>query len=134
MQKTVYNKKEAGPVKKLFISCALSLLLFPAVCLIFCAFLFGSEDPTGKLKLFSLVAFLISGAVGGILCARICRGSMKLKILSALISSFAFLLISLIASAGKLPVATLINLGIYLCISILFSSLERKKRKSYRRK
>lgn len=134
MQKTKYSKKEAGVLKKLIICSLVSLILFPAVSLAFGIVIFNTDDPTGKIKLFSLLSFLTSGIISGFMNSKICRGNMKLKVFSALLAALIFLLISLVASAGKIPGATLINLAVYLCIVLLFSTLKAGGRNSRKRR
>ena len=118
----------------------LSTAMFFA-CAFICAIISsGLENPTARLGMTSLAAFLIGGAISAFATAKYKgEGGFAPALLSSLFLTLALFLVGLIMSGGSLPLITVINLICYLGVSALFALLAIRKptnhrRRSYRRK
>ena len=93
------------------------------------------ENPTAKLGMTALVAFLIGGAISSFSTAKYKgEGGFAPAILSSLFLTLVLLLAGLIMTEGKLPLITVINLLCYLAVSALFALLAVKRPATYRRR
>lgn len=114
-----------------FIRLLLCALAFFAFCIICSGICFATKNPTGYIKIFSVMAFLLSGAMTGFLFGK------KEKTLSSYLPLIGFamllLLLSLMLKQASLPLSVPINLISYLAVGGLFfllggSGKEKKKK------
>lgn len=132
MKKSRANKGSKSVFKAILLGTLLIWSVFFATSLLFAVILFSGENPTASTSLFSLIAFLISGAAGTLL-NKILLKSCKLNapLVSALLSAGIYIAISTVAS-GKISTACLINAFCFTVIALLFS-LAKPKRKRVKR-
>ena len=88
-----------NPYKSAFIGFIIIIFSFIALSLIFTAILYNTSDPTSKSELLSLCAFVLSGAIGAFVNARILGGGIAAALPSAL-ALLAFFSISAVCSGG----------------------------------
>ncbi len=108
------TKSEGGAV--CFLKC---FLIFTALYLgaaaVFCICAYMSADPTGNIKIFSLAALLLSGALGGVIFGA--KQELAYTASAAVLFSFVFLAV-FAATSGKAPgLGNIINCIIYIGIS-----------------
>ena len=109
-----------------------SLFLTTLICTVIAYF---TEDPLSLVKPLSLVALILSAAVGAFVDTKL-FGALR-AIISSLILTVFLLCISLIVKGGAVEVGALINYLVYLGTSALFSyfapkSAGRKRRRKAR--
>ena len=109
-----------------------SLFLTTLICTVIAYF---TEDPPSLVKPLSLVALILSAAVGAFVDTKL-FGALR-AIISSLILTVFLLCISLIVKGGAVEVGALINYLVYLGTSALFSyfatkSAGRKRRRKAR--
>ena len=119
-----------------FLIC-LGISLFSVVLLscIFALIANTSTDPTGNLGIFSLCTLLVSGAIGGFICAKIKKEkAMTFVALTALAVVLIMLIICIIIS-GKISGGAFMNYACYMGIASFsgFLGSREKKHKRHRR-
>lgn len=131
MKKTRSASKSAGGIKEFILGILIIWCSFIVFSLIFAAVLFSGDDPTGSASLFSLIAFILSGAVGTVLNRRLfSRSDKNVPLFSALISAVIYLVISTVVS-GRISIGALVSM---LCFagSSLAVAIPKKKRQKRR--
>lgn len=93
----------------------------------------GSDDPTAKIGIYSLVAILISGAVSGFFISKIRGEGGVLYSLFVSLGVSAFIIIAaLIASGGRISGGSFMNCACYAGVFTAFAYLGRRREKRHR--
>ncbi len=124
----------SGSVKRILISSLICGAAIPLFSLIFSIFCYSSDDPLGKINLFSLISLLLSGAVAGFISARINRkyGSGSCLIPGIIVALVIFG-VSLILSGGAfLP--CLMNSGCYALVYLFFAIISKGRDKDSKKR
>ena len=133
MKKSKSGTKSKGGIKEMLFGTLMIWGLFLLFSLIFAIILFSGEDPTGSTALFSIIAFVLSGALGTLLNRKLfARCDKNVPLISALISAIAYAVISVITS-GKISVGALISALCFLGSAVLVSLPKKKKAKRHAR-
>jgi putative membrane protein (TIGR04086 family) len=117
------------------ISLAISTSAIILLSLTFALIANMSNDPTGNLEIFSFVALLLSGAIGGFSSAKIKKdGALLFSALVALALTLVMLIISVIIN-GKVSGGAFMNYLCYIGMAIIFSLLgsRESKKKHHKR-
>jgi len=107
---------------------------FSAAMIILCSFIMAliasaSGDPTRMVGIYSLVAMIVSAALGGIFSGRMRGdGGTVYALLVALAVVIIMLLIALIVRGGKVGGSAFMNYGCYLGVSTLAAILGKKRK------
>ncbi len=130
MKKQKSAKTKSKGIPSLLLGVVINAAIYVVFTFIFTVFAYLSEDPLGLIKIFSLAALLMTGAVGGFAVGRRSEGSY-----TALLCALAYALIMLLlgsAVSGSAPgIGNLINYAIYIALSAVFSRFgSKEKRKS----
>lgn len=116
------------------LSVIFSVLAFTVCALIGSAFLMMTENPTGKIKIASLIIFLVSGAISGFSVSALRKnGGILCAILSAGITSILIIATGLLFSGGSTGGALFMNALCYMLVCALFSYLGGKRPTKRRR-
>ena len=121
------TNRTGGGIGKWPMGILLQAGLLPICVLLFCAIAYALEDPTPKLGLFSLGAFLLCAAVSASVMPRLTGGFLP-ALLSSLLFALLILLGGLIGSRGHLPAMACMNLLCYMLTSAFFAFLASRKR------
>lgn len=120
--------KEGNTAISFLICFAFSALVIILLSLIFALVANMSEDPTGRLGIFSLAAMIISAAAGGVFSARFCKESqLGFATLVALAIVLVMLLFCVILNAGKISGAAFMNYACYIGVAALSAFFGRRK-------
>lgn len=128
------RKKELGLSALLAIGASASALSVFAVAFALAVISSLTNDPTSLTGAFSLLALVIAGAVSGFLISRLNGdGGVLVSILSSVISTSVMILAGLIIKKGALPLGAVLNLLVFLAVSIVFSLLGKRRTKKHKR-
>lgn len=120
--------KADGSATKFLICFGFSSATILASSLIMALIAGASEDPTGKVGIYSLVAMLVSAVLGGIFSSRMRgEGGVLYALLVALAIVLVMLLIAVIVGSGKVSGGAFMNYGCYLGTSTLAAVLGKKR-------
>ena len=121
------NSIFGGGARQLLVGIGISVL-----CVIISAFCAtaaagATDDPTGIMSIYSLVALLVSGAVSGFLLSRLLEGGMGASMLSSLGTVILMLAVALFISGGTLSAGAAMNYLCYLGVALLSAFLGKKR-------
>ena len=117
-----------------FLSVLFSVFSFILCALIGSAVLMTTENPTGKIKIASLIIFLASGAISGFSVSALRKnGGILCAILSAGITSILIIGTGLIIGGGSTGGALFMNALCYMLVCAFFAFLGRKRPTKRRR-
>ena len=112
-----------------------SLGLILAASLIMSAIAYASDDPTGKISVFSLIALIASAVAGGFASAVLSpEYSLGRTAITSLITVLILILAGAIVDGGALGLSALMNYLCYFGISVLTSLFARHRKKRRRRR
>ena len=129
MKKFRHGAEKRSAVRSIALGVCLIWGFFLLFSLIFTVILFSGENPTASTALFSLIAFMIAGALGTIANKRFFAScSINAPLFSAIATVIIYLSISAIISGG-IKFGALISTGCFLLIVSLLSLYKKKKAK-----
>ena len=118
-----------GLITGTFVIVATFVLSSFAIALI----IYNTDDPTAYVELFSIIAFVLSGAAGAFINTRLFgTGGSALSYLSAIFALALFFIISLI-SGGMLSGGHLLSALCFALVTILSALLAKKAKNSAKR-
>ncbi len=116
------------------IGLALSLGTVLAASLVMSAVAYSSDDPTGKIGIYSLIALVASAAVSGFSVSRLCQsGGAGMTALVSL-ATVLILMLSGVIIGGKLGLSSVMNYLCYFGVAMLASLLGKKRERRRRRR
>ena len=108
-----------------------SLLIFT---MLLSGLIMSSSNPGASAKNLSLVSLLISGAVSGFaISKRKGEGGISISLFTSLIFTSSILIISLIASKGRIGGVIFMNCLCYILTSTFASFLAKKRERRHKR-
>lgn len=129
-----YKKKEIGLTVLLLIGAGISIASVAVVAFVLAVVSSLTGDPTALTGAFSLLTLVMAGAVSGFITSRVNgEGGVPVGVLSAVISTSLMLLVGLVIKGGLLPLGAILNLLVFLAVSIIFSLVGKKREKRRRR-
>ena len=129
------NSHSGSRARALAVGALVHGLLFVIAMLIGSAIIFLQSDPTSVLDIGALIAFISGGALSGFLVSKKhAEGGLALSSASALIFTLVLVIISIIASGGKVAPRALMNYACYLPTAVLFAFIAARKPKPKRRR
>ena len=122
-----YIKSDDGAVE--FLICfGFSLAMILICSLIMALVANSSEDPTGKIGIYSLVSMTVSAIAGGIFSSRMRGdGGVLYALLVSLAIVLVMLLIAVITCSGKVSGSAFMNYGCFLATSTLAAIFGKKR-------
>lgn len=121
--------------RALFFGITVSTAVFFVCAFLSAIILSRLENPTAKLGMVSLIAFLTGGAVCAFSTAKYKgEGGFAPAMLSSLFLTLVLLLAGLIMTRGSLPLITIINLLCYLGVSALAAIIAVRRPSGHRRR
>ncbi len=131
-RKAAFTKTNGG---FFLVSLALSVVLLLAVSLASAAIAYSSDDPTGKIGIYSLVSLIISAAACGFGVSRFKgEGGIAMAALVALSISLLMMTLGAILGGGRLGGSAVMNYLCYFGVAVIFSVLGKKREKRHRRR
>lgn len=124
--------REGNTAISFLICFAFSVAVMILLALIFALVANMSEDPTGKLGIFSISAMIISAIIGGVFTMRFSKSNLGLTALVALAIVLVMLLFCIVLNAGKITASAFMNYACYLGISV-FSGFIGKQKEGHKR-
>ena len=129
------RKKDPGLTSLMLIGAGLALGITVVLAFIMAFISSFTKDPTSLTGALALVSLLVGGAISGFVTSRMNdEGGALVGTLSAVIASALILIIGLIMKSGKLDLSVFINLIAFICVSVLFAILGKKRIKRRRRR
>ena len=129
MKKIRHGAKKSSAGRSVALGVCFIWGFFLLFSLIFTAVLFSGENPTASTALFSLIAFMLAGALGTIANKRIFASCpINAPLFSAIATVIIYLSISAIISGG-IKFGALISTACFLLIASLLSLSKKKKAK-----
>lgn len=133
MKKSKSDTRGKGGIRNTLLGALIIWLLFILFSFILAIILFSGDDPTASTALFSIIAFIVSGALGTLINRRAFRQSaINVPLFSSLLCAFIYAVISAVAS-GRISFGALITAICFIGASILVSIPKRKKAKRHAR-
>lgn len=133
------SKKSSRSVGRCFIIClGFSMVTILVLTMILAWISISTDDPTGKIGIFSLIALIIAATISGLFASwQNPTDGVGFSVISGLGMTLIMLLCGIIASAGKLKGGTFMNYGCYLGTYALLSYIgmrakDKRKRKARR--
>ena len=107
----------------------ISLIIIPIIAAIFGFICHSTADPVSGVKLFALIALLVSGALGGIINGKLSgNGGFPICAAATVTASIVIMLVGVVINRGVTS-AALMNILCYILTSLFFAFfLGRKKR------
>ena len=108
-------------------------IIFTTVVFIFTALIGAAiagslENPTGNIGTVALVCFMLTAALSGVTISKYKgEGGIFPSVLSSLFFTLVLLIIGLIMTKGHLPIIAIINLCLFILITVIFAYLGRKR-------
>ena len=113
----------------------LTAAVFFATALVCAVILSRTENPTAHVGISGMICLFLTAAVSGFAVSRYKgEGGVMPAVLSSLFFALVVLMIGLICSKGKLPLLSVINLGVFMIVSALGAILGRRRERKRRRK
>lgn len=131
-----FNKEFSKPAYISFLRCAaISALVLPAVSFILAVIANASADPTSAIGISTLVSIVVSAAISGAVCIRICKDDgLKICTLCALFITLIMMLIGLISNKGAIPISAVMNYICYITVYVFVSVVSRRREGASRRR
>ena len=107
--------------KTVLVGALMNALFYSVTTLIFAVVSFMSDDPTGRIKMFSVIALLLTGAACGAVMGRLFGGVLK-SVLSTLIFALAMLGVGLLFSGG-VGIGNAVNCALFVALSALTAKI-----------
>ncbi len=127
MKKIRHGAKKSSAVRSIALGVSLIWGFFLLFSLIFTVVLFSGENPTASTALFSLIAFMLAGALGTIANKRIFASCpINAPLFSAITAVIIYLLISAIISGG-IKFGALTSSICFITVAFLLSLLKKDK-------
>lgn len=133
------SKKSSRSVGRCFIIClGFSMVTILVLTMILAWISISTDDPTGKIGIFSLIALIIAATISGLFASwQNPTDGVGFSVISGLGMTLIMLLCGIIASAGKLSGGAFMNYGCYLGTYALLSYIgmrakDKRKRKARR--
>lgn len=121
-------KNKATPIKSVLIGVLSVLIFFLILSFITTVILYNTSDPTSKTGLFSIISFVLSGAIATFINTKLYGNeNIMLPIFSSLASLVVFMIISLIF-CGKITGGNLMSALCFTLASTLALILGKKKK------
>ena len=126
------RRKWRGALVSLIFGIVFSALSLLALALISSLVLTTLKNPLGAVGICALPVLVLSGAISSLCTAKFKgSGGTGTAIISSLLFATILLFTGIIINGGHLPLLTMINLAVYLLVSVFISALTpRKSRKS----
>ncbi len=129
MAKRKFKAMKESALGRFFPCVLVSIALVLLSTLVMAALAAISENPTGKIGIYSLVALILSAILSGIISARISGAEgIKYPLLSALCVVLIMLLFSVVIE-GAPSASSLMNYGTFVAVSAFSGFLGRKREK-----
>ena len=106
-------------------------LCYAAFIVIFAVCAYLTDDPTKNLRIYSLVAIPLSGALCGYLITKRSEGRYRALLCGAVLS-LVLIIVGALVSKSAPKFGSFLNTGIYLGCILLFSALARRSGKRHR--
>ncbi len=117
-----FKNKERTLISSVCLAATVSLVCYTALSVICCILLFLGKNPTANIKIMSLIAFLLSGALCGIITSRVIKERpIIISASGGALFCASLLILSQITGGSLLP--TLMNILCYMLCILLFSYL-----------
>ncbi len=128
-----HNKKELNLTTLLLIGAGVAIASVAAVSFALALISSFTKDPTALTGAFSLLALVLAGGISGFVTSRVNgEGGTLVGILSAVISTSVMMVAGLIWKGGFLPLGAILNLLVFLAVSVISSLLGKKRAKRMR--
>ena len=127
MKKSKSGMGKKSIIKPIALGAVMIWGIFLLLSLIMTAILFSGEDPTSKPALFSIIAFILSGALATLINKRIFKSyALNTPMLSALATAILYLSISAVICGG-IKIGALISAACFITMTALLSLSKPKK-------
>ena len=130
MKKTKFTSKSSGGIKPMLLGALVIWSAFLVLSLAFAVVLFSGDDPTRSSALFSLIAFILSGAVGTAINKKISLPEKNTALLSALVTALVYLCVSAVVS-GRISFGAIISAACFMGASAIVGIPKKKKAKKH---
>ena len=130
------SKKSGRSVGRCFIIClGFSMVTMLIFAMIMAWISISTDDPTGKIGIFSLVSLIAAAVASGIFASKINpTDGVGFSVIAGLGMTLIMLLCGIIASAGKLSGGAFMNYGCYFGTYALLSYLGMRAKDKRKRK
>ena len=128
------EKNNGALPKSLLFGVLFSFLIVIIISFLFSLIISTLKNPTGAVRLSSLIVLLVSGAVSGfIICRHNKDYGMRVAFLSSVLFSILLILIALLSRGGSVGGVHFMNSLCYILISFFISLLGKNKKRRRRR-
>ena len=119
-------------IKALLLGIAVTAAVFTICSLVISLILYNTENPTSKTELFSIIAFVLSGAISAFVNTKLFgKDNASLPLASATAALALFLVISLI-SGGALSGGHIMSALCFALVTVLSAFLAKNKKSARR--